>query len=245
MRGLGMSPCQLKDVIDSLPYNKENERFVSLSSRNRNSVFTKDFIARLMDGKYKNKYNTVPMLKDAVSQHLYCKLIEIVNPKTIIDLGTAFGGSSMWFKDMCPGAKIITIDIEDFRKDESKVDGIDFLRLDLYDSDSVSKKLSGYEHPWIVCEDCHVDASQIMKVFKNAMEINDYIVFEDTHPLNPEESGMSAESVEYKCGEWSTKKLNNVETEMKKHTEFLIDKEVQDYYGYNGSTFINSVFVKK
>ena len=244
MRGLGMSPCQLKDVIETLPCKKEQERFVSLSSRNRNSVFTKDFIARLMVGKYKNTHKTIPMLKDAVSQHLYFKLIEISKPKTIIDLGTAFGGSSVWFKDMCPDAKIVTIDIEDFRKDESKVDGIDFLKLDLYDSDSVSKELSGYEHPWIVCEDCHVDASKIMKIFKNLMKKNDYIVFEDTHPLNPEKSGMSAESADYQCGEWSTNKLDNVETEMKNHTEFLIDTEVQDFYGYNGSTFINSVFVK-
>ena len=56
---------------------------------------------------------------------------------------------------------------------------------------------------------------------------------------------MSAESASYECGEWSTKKLDNVECEMKNHTEFFIDTEVQDFYGYNGSTFINSVFVKK
>lgn len=76
------------------------------------------------------------------------------------------------------------------------------------------------------------------------MKKNDYIVFEDTHPFNPEETGMSAESEKYECGTWSTIKLEKVETEMKTHPEFLIDTEIQDFYGYKGSTFINSVFIK-
>ena len=244
MRGLGMAPSQLIDVVDNLTNNKK-ERFVSLSSRNRESVFTKEFISRLMVGKYKNTYKSVPMLKDAVSQHLYLKLLELAKPKTIFDLGTAFGGSSVWFHDICPTAKVVTIDIEDFRKDVSKVDGVEFLKLDLYDNESVSEKLSQYEHPWIVSEDCHVEAFSIMKIFKNIMKKDDYIVFEDTHPLNPEESGMSAESEKYECGTWSTNKLDKVEAEMKKHNEFVIDTEIQDFYGYNGSTFINSVFLKK
>ena len=244
MRGLGMTPTQLKDSIDSSSNTINEDKLVPLSSRNRDSVFTKEFVARLMVGKYRNRHKKVPMIKDAVSQHLYCKLIEIVKPATIIDLGTAFGGSSLWFKDQYPSAKVVTIDIEDFRNDISKVDNIDFLKLDLHQSESVIKALSNYEHPWIVCEDCHVEASSIMKVFKNIMKKNDYIVFEDTHPFNPEETGMSAESEKYECGTWSTNKLEKVETEMKKHPEFLIDTEIQDFYGYNGSTFINSVFIK-
>lgn len=40
-------------------------------------------------------------------------------------------------------------------------------------------------HPWLIAEDCHVDAAVIMKAFLGAgMQSGDYILYEDTHPLH-------------------------------------------------------------
>ena len=84
-----------------------------------------------------------------------------------------------------------------------------------------------------------------MQTFAPHMEKGDYIVFEDTHPCAPDRPFMSAADMsKYTCEKWALEKLNDVEAEMMKHADFLIDCSIQDMYGYNGATHINSVFCK-
>ena len=85
-----------------------------------------------------------------------------------------------------------------------------------------------------------------MKSFDKIIKNGDYILFEDTHPDNPDTSWMDAEDIDnYKCDYWAEDKLNKVYQAMiERNSEYVIDCNIQDLYGYNGSTFINSVFKK-
>lgn len=215
-----------------------------LQDRSTYSVFDMSMVSRLMVGKYKNKHRGVPFMKDVVSQHLYRETIQKLKPKTIIELGTAFGGAALWLADNSD-AHIVTFDIEDIRHPECKEDSrVAFFELDVCDFEKVKGVLSEMPHPWLVSEDCHVDASLIMKTLDPLMEQGDYVIFEDTHPSNPDKSGMSAET-EYECESWAREKLDSVMSAMSVRPSFMIDCGVQDMYGYNGCTHVNSVFVKK
>ena len=239
MRGTGQNAIDLHKVL-----NKEEllNNYQWLRNRTRDSVFDKNFVSRLMVGKYKNEICGIPLLKDVISMHHYSLIIEKIQPKTVIDLGTAFGGSSLWFttkiQDDC---KVLTLDIEDIRKTDEHPQ-VMFYKIDICDEKGMNNILKNCKHPWLISEDCHVPANQIMKVFKPLMKNGDYIVFEDTHLCNPEKCGMSAET-DYTVGTWSKNKLDQVEKEMLQYDDIMIDAHIQDFYGYNGCTHINSVFV--
>ena len=257
MRGSGSTASELFErFVQDEEVSLHETRFHALADRCDASVFTKDFVARLMVGKYKSRFRDAPLLKDAISRHVYEEMIRVVQPATIIDLGTALGGSAMWFATQgsnLVGAScqtsVVTFDIQDRRSSECKSSSfsssIRFVEGDICDHELVQKELNEMPHPWIVSEDCHVDSSLVMRSFHELMLPGDYIVFEDTHAANPDSPGQSAESEEYTCNAWSTNKYANVyETMLQYGEHYKIDSDFQDYYGYNGCTHVNSIFRK-
>ena len=244
MRGLGTDAAELKGIVNKNEIETE-DNLIALTDRSDHSVFDQNMVARLMVGKYKTEFCNVSLLKDAISLHLYTVLLQKLKPATIIDLGTAFGGSSMWFAHQSPEAKVITIDIEDMRHSNCKqFPNIEFVQGDIENCEHLNELLSNSQHPWLICEDCHLPAQTIMNVFDKMMTPGDYIVFEDTHNANPDKPGMSAES-DYECNGWSQEKYDKVKTCMLKYQDYKIDADVQDFYGYNGCTHINSIFKKR
>lgn len=230
-------------------FEPNDGKFERLASRTRHSVFDVSMVSRLMVAKYDNLYAGVPFLKDAISQHMYLRLVEKVRPRTVIDLGTAAGGSALWFMDVTrnhAACEIVTIDMQDMRHPKCRdAPGVHFVQTDVSDAHALESVLKTCPHPWIVSEDCHAPSSVVMGTFGPHMVKGDYIVFEDTHPCAPDRPFMSASDMsKYECGRWALDKLEDVEAEMLGHEDFSIDCQIQDMYGYNGATHINSVFCK-
>ena len=229
---------------------------VPLASRSDESVIDLQMMARLMVGKYKNRWRGHVLMKDALSLHTYSVLMERQRTRTIFDLGTAGGGSAVWFATQAramglDGCTVVTIDIVDQRTAATKEDmtslgNITFLQLDLCDAANLRKALDGLPHPWMISEDCHVDAEIVMTALDDSMLPGDYIVYEDTHPCTPDQSWMDAEDMaNYKHGSFAPAKLARMYAAMgKRAASYMVDAAIQDMYGYNGTTFINSVFVK-
>lgn len=225
-----------------------------LSERTRDSVLDVTMVARLMVGKYKNTYRGHVVMKDSVSLHHYERLMDKIRPKTIIELGTAGGGGAVWLaasmKAQGIDGQVVTLDIEDRITESCKTDfdklGIQFVQTDLRDAERTCNLLKDLPHPWLISEDCHVDAEIIMKALDDAMCPGDYIVYEDTHLATPDKSWLDAEDMEnYVYGNWAKDKLDRVDAAMLARADrYMIDASIQDLYGYNGSTFINSVFAK-
>jgi len=236
-------------------------RLVPLAGRAQHSVFDKDFVARLMAFKYRNLWKGQVLMKDAVSLSLYTTLLQNLRPGTIFDLGTCGGGSALWFADQARAigldARVITVDLQDTRSERCKAEmaragNIEVVHGNLYDGANLLRRAmeSGMQmpKPWLIAEDCHVEADVILDAFKGAgLAVGDYIVFEDTHPAHPDDAGMDAlDMANYKCGDFAPAKLENVERAIQAAgDEFALDAGIQDLYGYNGSTFVNSVFVKQ
>lgn len=240
-----------------------SKQLVPLRDRTKDSVFDKAMVSRLMVGKYKTTLHGQVLMKDAVSLHLYTTLMTRMRPGTIFDLGTCGGGSALWFsvqaKLLGLNTRIVTCDIEDYRSDECKKlmeesGNITFILGDLYDGQTIVPKLK--EHgielpkPWLVAEDCHIDFDVILKCFEGHLTVNDYILCEDTHPFHPDDTNMHAEIEDfenkYTCGKFSGDKYDLMEKAINaRGDEFAVDASIQDFYGYNGATFINSVFMKQ
>lgn len=99
-------------------------RLQDLRERSWDSVLSKDFIMRLHNGIYANRnWRGAVLIKDSISLANYQRLLQRLRPGTIFDLGTAGGGSALWFADQCRAlrlqTKVVTMDIADFRAPEA------------------------------------------------------------------------------------------------------------------------------
>lgn len=256
-------PQNYKAAIATTTGEDFSKQLVSICNRTKDSVFDKAMVSRLMVGKYKTKLKEQVLMKDAVALHLYSTLMGRLKPGTIFDLGTCGGGSALWFsaqaKLLGMDTQVVTCDIEDMRSQECKklmeeAGNITFLLGDLNDGKSLFAKLQeqGAElpKPWLVAEDCHLDTEVILTCFEGQLAVNDYIIFEDTHPFHPDNSNVHAEVEDfennYVCGTFADEKYALMEKAIKaRGDEFAVDTSIQDLYGYNGATFVNSVFVKQ
>lgn len=239
---------------------KESTKLVPLRERSKESVFDLAMVQRLMVGKYSNYWRGEPLMKDSVALDLYLRLMSRQQPGTIFDLGTCGGGSALWFaaqaKALGMETRVLTCDIQDLRTENSKrlmqeSGNISFLLGDLNDGEGLFRAAAdlGYDlpKPWLIAEDCHLDTKLILRCFEGRLAKGDYIVFEDTHPLHPDDAYMTAEDPEkYVSGNFAVEKYRLLEEAMLElGDEWAIDASIQDAYGYNGATFVNSVFVKQ
>jgi len=258
----GQAEC---DKVDYSGHGKglswhKNVALVPFGDRTRDSVFDLGMVSQLMVGKYRNMIFGQTLMKDAISLQLYSLLMERLRPGTIFDLGTCGGGSALWFasqanalglKDTC----VLTCDIQDVRTKEckaqmSEASNIEFVLGDLTNGAELFKRARNQglslPKPWLIAEDCHLDAEIILSCFDGELAVGDYIVFEDTHPVHPDDTHMTAENMSnYVYGNFAVEKYDLVEKAMlKRGDEWMVDASIQDMYGYNGATFINGILKK-
>jgi cephalosporin hydroxylase len=142
---------------------------------------------RVQVGTMRQTYRGVPFLKSPFDIALYLDLLGRLQPGTVIEIGTKFGGSALWFADMMTAmggdARVISIDIDLI----SKV--VDDPRIDLVHGDALQLEkafsadlLSACPRPWLVVEDSsHMyDAvAAVLQFFHPLLEAGDHIVVED------------------------------------------------------------------
>ncbi|CAE7457059.1 unnamed protein product [Symbiodinium pilosum] len=231
-----------------------------LRERSWDSKLSKEFIMRLHNGIYANElrgsrsWRGAVLMKDCISLANYQRLLQRLRPGTIFDLGTAGGGSALWFADQCRAlhlpTRVVSLDIEDMRAPEVKQlhqeEGIEFVVCDAAKASDKLKDLL-LPKPWLISDDCHVDPGKIMEQFeKLGMDQGDYVLFEDTHSATADECGMNADKPEeYTCDHFAIGKQNELKTAMlERADDYKIDTDIQDCYGYNAARYVNSVFVR-
>ena len=203
-------------------YPEHYERFISYSKRRserkerlsgeRNFIYSQGSFDRVF------KWRGIETYKSVYDLAIYTSILCDLKPKTLIELGTGYGGSSIWYYDVLKvhgiDAKIITFDIEKPLKyfpeiqyeelDVSNIDGFDF---------------SVCEHPWLIVEDCHFHLPQLLKTFDNLITNEDYIVIEDN----------------------TLEKQSILDWFMRGKDRYMIDTYYTDFYGYNNCSFCDAV----
>lgn len=122
-------------------------------------------------------------IKDPFTFTQYFSMIQDIEPKTIIEIGTSKGGHAQWLYDHCRylglKTRIITIDKKDVRHPEIKAHpGIEFHKLDVYNIEELD--LGELEGPIMIMEDAHENLSGVVEWSKKITKEGDYLILEDT-----------------------------------------------------------------
>jgi len=142
-----------------------------------------DLLLGIHRGLKNTTYRGVPVWKAPFDLVLYSMLIDKLKPKSIIELGSAAGGSALWFADQMQvrglPCKIVSIN---YKLCPMKDGRINFVQGDVLCMDKVSTDWSILPHPWLVVEDSahtYEACSSVLNFFDPLLVEGDYIVVED------------------------------------------------------------------
>lgn len=204
----------------------------SVLGRNFESAIPRKLLDSIQPGVLKNTYRGVGFLKSPFDICLYMQLISRLKPLTVIEIGTRFGGSALWFADMLTTheltGRVVTVDVNPqvrFVDHRIIVKEGDARSLDKVLTDSLMESLP---HPWLVVEDsAHLFETTlaVLQYFDQKLISGDYIVIEDG--VVSQLSG--AHYRRYRDGpSKAVREFLAVNSD-----RYSIDAELCDYFGYN------------
>jgi cephalosporin hydroxylase len=128
------------------------------------------------------RWQGIPMMKSVWDFALVPIMVQEVRPRTIIEIGTAEGGSAAYYASVQQHhglpANVVTMDLIPPR---ASVAGVRFIQGD---SELIERALPGelledLPHPWIVAEDSHRNIGGIIAHFHRFLRAGDYLAIED------------------------------------------------------------------
>jgi cephalosporin hydroxylase len=142
---------------------------------------------RVQRGTMQTTYRGVPFWKSPFDITLYLQLLGRLSPATVVEIGTKFGGSALWFADMMTAhgvatPRVISVDIEPLAEiDDPR---ITFLQGDanLLSEVLTEDLLARREGPLLVVEDSshmYAESTAVLQFFHPVLRGGDYIVVED------------------------------------------------------------------
>jgi cephalosporin hydroxylase len=149
------------------------------------SRLSRESLEAIQAGTMRYTYKGVPTHKDPFDLALYQLLLWELRPGTLIEIGSKFGGSALWFSDTlrtfgidCP---IHSIDIN---PPTATVSGVTFHKGDgrALAATLSAETMSGLSRPLLVVEDADHSAEttlSVLQFFDPWMGVGDYIVVED------------------------------------------------------------------
>ena len=210
-------------------------RFVKVGERPAKSIIYQlgvEYYQTLKHTKWEfHKWKGLTLMKDPMSLSVYMMMLQEINPSTIIEFGTYDGGSALWMSDMMKSLDH-ACDIHTFDIDAEKVNlppnsGVTFHQLDNHKiKNFVAQKRNLFREmkgPILVIEDSHANVNELVRTIDPFLNSGDYVVIEDT--IDP---------IKYK--ETIDNGLNTM--------NYDLDTFYCDFWGYNNSCNVNSIFKK-
>lgn len=124
----------------------------------------------------------LPMMRSVWDFALIPVMVQEIRPRTIIEIGTAAGGSAAYYASVQQihglPPNVVTMDLH---PPSRAIAGVRFLQGD---SHAIAAALPGelladLPHPWIVSEDSHRNIGGILEHFHDFLESGDYLLIED------------------------------------------------------------------
>jgi cephalosporin hydroxylase len=167
------------------------------------------------------RWKGYPMYKTTYDFALYPMIIQELKPKTIVEFGTAEGGSAFWMSDLCDtfGLKDTMVYSVDINKVILRnTDRVKFFRGDSNNVETLWDQLDILPHPWLIIEDSHVNINGIVSHFEKSMVQGDYIIVEDTRSKKGQAMVIPK--------------------------SLKVDQLYCDFFGRNATCSVNSIFCK-
>lgn len=167
----------------------------------------------------------VPLLKTVFDYALYPLLLADLRPRTVFEIGSGFGASTLWLADHLAllgiEAHVHSVDI---KPPVQAHPGVTFHRgdcaapKDLFTPDL----LASAPRPWLVIEDAHHNVEAVLNHFHQFLTPGDYLFVEDSEVKRRELHGFTtAHPGAYK-----------------------VDTRYTDYFGRNATCAADSIFVR-
>ncbi len=199
----------------------------------RSCEFTDSLLSGIQNGVMKTFYKDIPFYKSPFDIGIYLQLLSKLKPKTIVEIVTKHGGSSLWLADMLSALNeynplIISIDIEQCASIDDK--RIKFLKGDVRNLSAVlpDEFIAQLQRPLLVVEDSshyYQHSMACLKFFHNYLQSGDYIVIED---------GIISQLPEQHYKQYKDGPNRAIADFLSQHeNSYIIDIQLCDHYGKN------------
>ena len=219
------------------------KRFQKISEREQRSDIPPMTSRRFSIAKNLLEYRGVCSLTGGLDVIICTQLLGLVQPQTVFEFGSLFGGSALSIADTLrlQGTKghVYSVDLDlsllDPRMKDLKPDNLTFIQGDMYKIEEVfpPTTLESLPHPWVLVEDAHANSLGILEHFHMFMKEGDYLVYDDSDPEMFVTNGMGWDNYPpYEpCG---YDKLHILKEFMTKYDDFYcVDSYFTDLFGYN------------
>jgi cephalosporin hydroxylase len=142
-------------------------------------------LSTVQEGVFKTEYRGRTFLKSPFDIVLYLQLLQRLRPRTVVEISSYQGGSTLWFADTLTAlgidTRILAIDREPTALDDPRITCLagDAATLD----EAISPELvSSFERPLLVVEDSahlYEPVLAVLTFFHPILTSGDYIVIED------------------------------------------------------------------
>ena len=140
-------------------------------------------------GVWATRWFGIPLQKNPLDMWVYQEIIYEIKPDIIIECGTYRGGSALFFANLCDllgNGKVITIDIDDFVKEDRKHNRIIYLHGSSTSDQIVAKvkSLITKNDKVLVCLDSDHHKQHVLNeltIYSQLVSKGSYIVVEDTN----------------------------------------------------------------
>ena len=186
-------------------------------------------------------------MKGPIDIVLYEQLFDLVQPQTVFELGSLYGGTALSIANTLKmqGSKghVYSVDIDlslqDPRVKDLKPDNLTFIEGDMYKIEEIfpPSTLESLAHPWVVIEDAHANSLGVLEHFHKFMKEGDYIIYDDTDPEAPIINGMGWDDYPpYVSIGYDNFKVRTLKEFMTKYEDFYrVDSYFTDLFGYNAT----------
>lgn len=164
---------------------RRTPRWPKFIDRQRSSIPAR-LLHNVQAATFRFEYAGHPCIKNPFDLSLYSMLIARERPRTIIEIGSAFGGSALWFaaqtRGLGLGATVFSVDINPVT--DVSDPNVVFIEGDAHrlDESDLPQFLSNAPRPWLVVEDgphTYEGCIAVLGFFKDKMERGEYIIIED------------------------------------------------------------------
>ena len=145
----------------------------------------------------RHTYRSVPMVKNVFDLALYPTLLWDVRPRTIIEIGSYYGGSALWMADLTAAygldTRIVSVDI--LKVWTARHERVTFVTGSGRDLAAVlpDAVLDRLPRPWLVIEDAdhsYETTTAVLNHFHPRLHPGEYVVVEDTATSPPALAGL-------------------------------------------------------
>ena len=170
------------------------------------------------------KWKNYIAFKSVFDLSIYSMLINELKPEVIIELGSGEGGSAVWLADTM---KILGLKPNvysyDIKKPNINYEGVNFIEFDLNNLNKKEEFPKNEE--WVgtklIIEDAHVNILKVLNVVDKKLIKGDYLIVEDSD-MKQNEIQLFVENT---------------------NKQYLLDQYYLDFFGINGTSATNSIFM--